>query len=794
MSSLFARIGPRLKALSELGLALPVMLAGAAALTWPALFHLDEVIIGSGELGGWIWRYWWHFQEVDALAQSDLGLWDRMLTLLSLGRFPETGNILDVLLLSYPLQAFLDLPAHYNVKVLLILVLDGLCGYALARHFVDSRAAALAAGLVAVINPLNIQDLYGSGLRQVILWWILLFPILLNRAAKRGTARSGALAGICLALCGAFYWFYGLFAAMFLGIWLLDYLWTRRGNVPWRRLLVWLVPLLATTAVVAGVFALPYVLDIGSNERVGGSQMLPELSFFLPFPEYSVIRDVPLRPSTYEENVLSSLNRAIISSWSADYLFNPTYYRSLPLVVFLGGVLPALFVKTGRLRRARFWLLVFVVFYLGTCGPFLKWGAEKDSTEVVLFGESVVRLPYTWMFQWVPGMSRMFAPYRMGAMMVAAAVPLVAMGLGRIPRNRRFGAWPQRVICAIAMIASVAQVSYRFDVGPVAEGSYQPNLWRAAVSVSAMRIPDFYQGLDRDSASGLVELPLEQQQDLLTLYQVEHRWKVYRSWATPPAIPPAFREEGGGEAGARLRYLAEQHTVGGQAAGMMLRLSRTPQEVDPDEVDDVAMAWLMLAGNYRYLVVHERGYYLVDPMQGPALYQDVVRKLTRRLGLEPEEVVEHEWFDYPGNPYNVPDGPVYIPWSSHEVQLPDLERPRRYYMAIFDLQPFLDAYDGPPPPVAPKTSAKHVEVAPEEGRVHVEVPSPGSDVAHGEGPAHSEKSHQDVPPPVSMEHAEVAPPGSVDHVEVAPPAPVEHVQVNSPGGEVVHVEKPPGAE
>lgn len=759
----------RLGALGELAIALPVMLAGAAALTWPALLNLDEVIIGSGELGGWIWRYWWHFQEVDALAQSDLGFFEQVLTFLSLGRFPETGNILDVLLLSYPLQTFLGLPAHYNVKVLMILVIDGLCGYALARHCVKSRSVALAAGLVAVINPLNIQDLYGSGLRQVLLWWVLLFPILLDRAANRGRARSGALAGLCLALCGAFYWFYGLFAGMFLGLWLLDHVWVRRGIVHWRRLLTWLVPLLITTVAVAGIFALPYVLGIGSNERVGGAQALPELSFFLPFPEYDVIRDAPLRPASYEENVLSSLNRTIISSWSADYLFNPTYYRSLPLVVFLAGVLPALFAGRGTWRRARFWLVVFAVFYLGTCGPFLKWGAEKDSTQVMMFGDAVVRLPYTWMFQWVPGMSRMFAPYRMGALMVAAAVPLVALGLGRIPTHARLGTWPKRVICLGFMVATVAQVSYRFDVGPVAEGSFQPNLWRAAVSVSAMDVPDFYEGLNPTERSGLVELPLEQQQDLLTLYQVHHHWKVYRSWATPPAIPPAFRSEGGGEAGARLRYLAEQHTVGGQAAGMLLRLSRTPQEVDPAEVDDVSLAWLMLAGDYRYVVVHERGYYLVDPLQGPALYQDVVRKLSKRLGVVPEEVVEHQWFDYPGNPYDVPDGPVYIPWSSHEVQLPDLERPSRYYMAIFDLGPFLAAYEGPPPPVAPQASSQHVDVQPEGGRVHQEVRPPGG----GAG-------HKSVAAPDAVPHQDVAPGGGPQHREVPPP-----------GGDVVHTEQPP---
>ncbi|MBK7758698.1 MAG: hypothetical protein IPI35_20335 [Deltaproteobacteria bacterium] len=79
-------------------------------MTWPAINHLDEVIIGGGELGGWLWRYWWHFTELEAIAASDLSFTDRVLTFLSLGRYPETGNILDVLFVSFPLSLIWDLP------------------------------------------------------------------------------------------------------------------------------------------------------------------------------------------------------------------------------------------------------------------------------------------------------------------------------------------------------------------------------------------------------------------------------------------------------------------------------------------------------------------------------------------------------------------------------------------------------------------------------------------------------------------------------------------------------------
>ena len=125
----------------------------AIAATWPTVAHLDEVVLGGGELGGWLWRQWWHFQEIDSINQSsDLGWLDKLSLLIGLGRYPETGNILDLLLLSYPLDHWFGFPQHHNLKVLTILVGNGVCGYALARSFTDSRTAAFAAGLIAVLN------------------------------------------------------------------------------------------------------------------------------------------------------------------------------------------------------------------------------------------------------------------------------------------------------------------------------------------------------------------------------------------------------------------------------------------------------------------------------------------------------------------------------------------------------------------------------------------------------------------------------------------------------------------
>ena len=674
---------------SEIGVAIVVYTLLACAVTWPTVLHLDEVILGGGELGGWMWRTWWHGQEVDAIAQTDMGLFDRLSMLFSLGRYPETGNILDILLLSYPLESLFGTVVGHNLKVMLILVGNGVCGYALARSLTNARLVSVAAGALAIINPIVIQDINKTGLRQVVLWWLLLYPVFLTRAWRTGGRLAGIVAGLCYVAVAAFYWFYGLFAAMFTLLYV-SILWAR-DRVPVARVARWGLP--ATVTVITGIFIFvsPYLSSGGGDTGGGGVPKLPELTFFLQFPAYDTIASAPLRPSNYRENVLSSLHRTIESAWPIDYVLNPRHgVLALPAAAFLLGVVPAI-----RRRAAWGWLLIWTVFFAGTLGPYLKIGALKDTSDVVMLGDYAVRLPYAWMFQFVPGMSRMFAPYRMGSMVVVASVALLALSLHPIRR------WPRRALGLIAGVAIVSQLFYRFDLDELGEGQAAPAMWRVPTQVSAMKLPAFYRDLDPEGWEGLIELPMEQQQDLICAYQSIHRRKVYRSWATSPAIPPDLRKRGGGEPAKRLRWLAKAEPRNDPTKEVFTALSRDPMTSDDmlTQMPDEALAKVIDTGDFRYLVVHERGYFLLDPQNGPALYRHVVRVLTDKLRLKPVETVELEAFNWPGRATQFPEGPAWIPWASREVQLPTQEMPRRYFMAVFDL----DQWSGVPS-VSPETA------------------------------------------------------------------------------------------
>lgn len=662
-------------------LALVLSVAAAVAVTWPMVKYLDDVVLGGGELGGWLWRYDWHFRSLEGISDAGLDPLTLWRDFVSLGRHPETGNILDVLAFSYPLDQLFGFPASYNLKILLLLAGNGLCAYALGRYFSGSVSAALGACAVAVVNPLCLLEVQASGLRQALLWWVLLYPPLLDRALRRRTLGSGVVAGLCLGIAAAFYWFYGLFTAIFSVVWFIKHVTVERARLDWRGMARSVAGVALGTALAAGPFILPYAMpndgggpkNVGQNTATALATALPEMTFFLPFPAYDTISHAPMRPQSYAENVHASINRTIGSSWSATYPFDPTLNEALPLVVLGLGILPAIL-----RRRSWGWLAVWLFFYLGTLGPFLRVGAGDNTNVTRLFDDYVLRLPFVWMFQFIPGMSRMFAPYRLASFVVVSSVALVAIGLARLP-FRSF-LWP------LVFLATVAQPMYRFGKGAVNEGDADSREFRSPIKANRIRIPEAYQAFDPTKLEGIVELPLDQQQDLVCYYQLVHKQKVYRSWASPSAVPPALRAPGaGGLIGERLRFWAKADVVSGPVPEVWAGLSRDPENAPVDALATDALATWARTGSYTRIIVHERGYFLVDPTRGTTLYLAAVRRIAETIGITPVESVELAKGDPARPEFGVPIVGDLVPWTSQPAELPPERAPARYRMAVLDL-------------------------------------------------------------------------------------------------------------
>lgn len=347
----------------------------AVAATWPMVTEPDVVVLGDGELGGWLWRYWLMKLEIRALLQElphdplAAFFW-----IISLGRFPETGNVLDLILLSLPLEWLFGDPTYYNVKCVVLMVTDCLAGYAFFHYLSRNRLVALIAGATFGFNSFVFYEIFSSGLRQALMCFIPLYALALERTLHQRRFRSAALAGLLLALAAIFYWFNGLFLALYTALRVAWHLWERRRDPGLGRLVALLVVLGLVTTPIAGLFAWPYV---GEMYKDPGAASLPEVQWFTSYPSLQEILNAPVVPMTPEENLLASLARAVPSSWSLDWIFNPLHQRAVPLVM---GLL-ALVVGLARWRRTGFWLVTFLFFFLMTGGPFLRmWTPPGTST------------------------------------------------------------------------------------------------------------------------------------------------------------------------------------------------------------------------------------------------------------------------------------------------------------------------------------------------------------------------------------------------------------------------------
>ena len=239
-------------------------------------------------------------------------------------------------------------------------------------------------------------------------------------------------------------------------------------------------------------------------------------------------------------------------------------------------------------------------------------------------------------------------------MVVVAAVALLAISLDRVRTPYR--AW----VALVVFVGIILQPFYRFDLGPVGDQQARPDMWRIPLQVSSIRVPEWYKQRSSSTWEGIIELPLEQQQDFALHLSVHPSPKVYRSWATIPAVPPGIRHSGAEEKRRKNALVGKVRATWRSHGGLFRSISREPLETGGDQLNLDALRLLMDYGSYRWMIVHQRGYYLLDPSNGDVLYRDVVRKLQETLGIEPERLIEQEAYDWPGKSKNFSVGPAWI--------------------------------------------------------------------------------------------------------------------------------------
>ena len=160
--------------------------------------------IGGGEIEGWLWRYWW-MKQLIAGAWLGSGPLGALYVALVSGSYPEFGNLLDLQVLSWPLESVFGTPGYYNLKVGLVLLLNCLaCWWFLSRIW-GAQVGSWLGGLLFGLNPYFVFEISNGRMRQAVAFAIPLFILFLYRSWRHGGGRPTLLAGVFLGITAAVY-------------------------------------------------------------------------------------------------------------------------------------------------------------------------------------------------------------------------------------------------------------------------------------------------------------------------------------------------------------------------------------------------------------------------------------------------------------------------------------------------------------------------------------------------------------------------------------------------------------
>ncbi|MBM3461365.1 MAG: hypothetical protein FJX76_04620 [Armatimonadetes bacterium] len=625
----------------------------------PVWSRFTTAYVGGGELEGWIWRYWW-MKQLLAGAWEQRGLFYTIYVALISGSYPETGNVFDLQAMSVPLEAIFGAPAYYNVKVVLTLVLNGLCGYWLGRLMVRDWTASVLCGVAFGFGSYVLVEIDSGRIRQAAVFPLALYAMCLMRMTRAETSwREPLLAGAAFGLCTTMYLYYGMSALFLTVLWLVAlaapqgrWRWMVSGAVvlliaamylDWSPRLVGLAIVVGTlatalwivrrdgaprgrqfavAALVAVITSIPYATWY--IQQLGNRQPLPEMTYFRNFPPLVDLMHPKTNVHTENDNLLNSLQRFKGDSNTWDFPFTKEYRRSAP-VVFSLIILAGLLIFP---RRPWLWVAVTLVGYFLVLGPYLKSGLTDEYVQEI-FGIRLsdgIRMPQALFFKYVPFFARLFSPVRMSGLFVLGFGVLLAWSVATA--FQRLKVSPRLRPLLLVLLA--------FPVlGQMARASQAP------LSYTPLNVPDLYPWIAAQDIGGVLELPFREG-DFVNYYQMFHGKRVLGGWgegALPPGYPPQGQTAFLGRS-ARLAdnpFLTFLRNINEGASGV----ARSPH-YGREEVD------LVRASGYRYAVLHERGCFIVAGAGGKRQYrfmQDVLGRLFGAPVRKSQEFVRERGAD-----------------------------------------------------------------------------------------------------------------------------------------------------
>lgn len=292
-----------------------------------------------------------------------------------------------IAILSIPFQIVLNLPAYYNIFMVVLMAVNGIACFMLLNHIYKDALSAFIGGLFFCINPYVFYQANSGRPEQTAIFWIPLFILFLLKMKERKNKTYPIIAALLLVLASLSYWYYGIFLLIFTVLFLLYFFFLKKDDI--LNLAKNTTLLLCLYCVCMFLLFFYPVLVLGIYP--GGYELIK------PFPAF---KDILLNKTPAYFN----------------YMIRHTATHNLPYP-FLATtvtiiVLSLLNVKSWK--NNLFYIITASFFFILALGPYLEISGH------------VIALPYILLYYIIPFFSRLWWPINCFSVVLACMAILLA--------------------------------------------------------------------------------------------------------------------------------------------------------------------------------------------------------------------------------------------------------------------------------------------------------------------------------------------------------------------------------
>jgi hypothetical protein len=234
---------------------------------WPAWYQPDRWLVGNWAHPDCLSNHWllaWVAEQVasgGSLLHNDRYYWP-------VGDSPLLAGNGSEGFLYLPFHLLWGWPAAVPPYLMVVLTLNGMAGWALARTMGAGPLAALLGAAACLTWPYTIQELSSGRFSQLDASWLMFFLAAWVRFLDRPTIRWALLSAVLLAAASLFYWYYGWFGVVAGAVLAVASSMHRRRLPPLKPSLVFSLAFLILIAPWAAFFGMHWDLIPGTAEEV----------------------------------------------------------------------------------------------------------------------------------------------------------------------------------------------------------------------------------------------------------------------------------------------------------------------------------------------------------------------------------------------------------------------------------------------------------------------------------------------------------------------------------------------